>query len=140
MSAILRRTRGGDLTNFPISGRRITFSIEKKNACSDVTAVSPCAIVDTSRTKEINGMVHTFEVLELLKRGEETTFDVTTPTGSICVPRTSTAVSLALEHISVGGHSSPRLSLPSPSESSLVCASEAYAKDCSVVPSFSIVP
>ncbi|GBM85334.1 hypothetical protein AVEN_58041-1 [Araneus ventricosus] len=48
------------------------------------------------RTKEIEGLVHTIKVLELPKRGEETSFDVTTLTGSWWGPRASTAVSLIL--------------------------------------------
>ncbi|GBM91539.1 hypothetical protein AVEN_83466-1 [Araneus ventricosus] len=44
------------------------------------------------------GAVHTIEVLELPKRGEETSFDVTTQTGSLWGPRESTAVSLILSY------------------------------------------
>ncbi|GBM97212.1 hypothetical protein AVEN_122001-1 [Araneus ventricosus] len=47
---------------------------------------------------EIEGLVHTFEVLELAKRGEETSFDVTT---QMWGPRASTAVSLILSYFSL---------------------------------------
>ncbi|GBO43694.1 hypothetical protein AVEN_173406-1, partial [Araneus ventricosus] len=46
------------------------------------------------RTSEIEGLVHTFEVLETPTRGDETSFVVTMLTGSLWGPRASVGDSL----------------------------------------------
>ncbi|GBM31298.1 hypothetical protein AVEN_91294-1 [Araneus ventricosus] len=51
------------------------------------------------RTREIQGLVHTFEVLVTPQRGDETSFDVTKLTGSLWDSRASAGDSLILNYL-----------------------------------------